>query len=87
LGGGSGSIPRSRVSVEVSVDFQKSKPCSTVTDVETIKEETMGKKHTYTIDIKTKARFIMLLRKKLITFIIVASLVFGLDGGAAPLTA
>jgi len=87
LGGGSGSSPRSRVSVEVSVDFQKSNPYSTVTDIETIKEGTMKIKHTYTIDIKAKVRFIMLLRKKLITLITVASLVFVFDGGTVSLTA
>ncbi len=73
--------------MEVSVDFQKSNPCSTVTDVETIKEGTMKRKHAYTIDIKAKVRLIMLLRKKLITLITVASLVFVFDGGTAPLTA
>ena len=73
--------------MEVTVDFQKSKPCSTSCCVATIKEDTMKGKHTYTTDIKTKASFTMLLGKKLITLITVASLVFGFDGGTAPLTA
>jgi hypothetical protein len=87
MGSGSGSIPRSRVSVEVTVDFQNPKPCLTMSDVETQKEEIMKRKHTYTIGIKTRVNLTMLLREKFIALIAVASLVFGFDGGMAPLTA
>ena len=87
MGRGSGSIPRSLLSVEVTVDFQKSKPYTTKSGVATQKEEIMIKKHTYTIDIKTKVNLTILLRKKFIAFIAVVSLVFGFDGGMAPLSA
>jgi hypothetical protein len=73
--------------VEVTVDYQKSKPCLTPTDVTTHKEETMVRKQTNTIGIKTKASLTMSLREKCIALISVASLVFGFDGGMAPPTA
>ncbi|MGR9046976.1 MAG: hypothetical protein ACU83N_16980 [Gammaproteobacteria bacterium] len=42
------------------------------------------RKYTKTIDIKTKVNLTMPLRKNLIVLIVVASLVFGFDGGMAP---
>lgn len=70
--------------MEVSVDYQKSKPCLTPTDVTTKKEETMMRKQTNTIGIKTKASLTMSLKEKCVALIAVTSLVFGLDGGMAP---
>jgi len=83
MGSGSSSILRSRVSVEVTVDYQKYKPCLTTSGVITIKENTMIKKQT-NIYGKTKASLTKSLRKKLITLIAVVSLVFCFDGGMAP---
>lgn len=73
--------------MEVTVDHQKSKPCLTPDDVKTLKEDNMMTKHTNTIGIKTEASLTVSLRKKCITLIAVASLVFGFDGRMAPPTA
>jgi hypothetical protein len=84
MGSGSSSILRGRVSVEITVDYPKFKPCLTTSGVTTIKENIMIKKQTNTNDIKTKASLTSPLRKKLITLIAVVSLVFCFDGGMAP---
>lgn len=85
MGSGSGSIPRSRVSVEVTVDHQTSQfHVLTTSEVCNDKEVTMVKRKTYTHDMTTKARINVTLSSRLLALIAVISLVFGSDGGVAP---